>query len=536
MKLHRRLSAACLPVPLAWLFIALLGVETARADTCTEAEINVNWQWNVNCWEETLACPSSPKDSLYWFYRGAGSSSLDYLMYGQRHNPHAQQTYRDCTQQIGLDRFMLLVAGAADRSCDLGEADANIRWENDNNRQAILYSRGAWTTSGGQRNLNATAQAGGMYQLMYGQRHNADVRKLYRACFKSNADELFQLVVRYATRQNPIALLTSAFDGTIWTVSGPNKTEVRWFDGVQWRTVTQLPSSAQSIAIDSQARPWAVLKDGSAVYWVGSGWDTKLSQDRQLSQVAADREGSVWFVDQAGKRLLQYRPGDNSFMDKPLPENSSVVKNLFSIGGVPSVVLADGSARSWSGTKWTNSPSIDFERGAVLSGSDQLSALSKLMPDRHAKLLAGLSQPQTVSTFSMGNGEIWGLTTDQRLFRSKGSAAAFVVPGDDVDTAWVNISWAWNDDGPCTNFLLCWTYIDSVGIKFSDGTIGPFANIYRDGKSAHSCIASALDALKSGDRGLAVEWVMASQIHNRPVFDWLKNHPDAVIDALGRLR
>jgi hypothetical protein len=120
------------------------------------------------------------------------------------------------------------------------------------------------------------------------------------------------------------------------------------------------------------------------------------------------------------------------------------------------------------------------------------------------------------------------------------NAQANSILANDVDTAWLHIRWAWGNNGPCSNFLLCWTYIDSAGIEFSNGHFGPFVKIYRDGKSAHACIQAALDALYpndpqhvSSDRGLAVEWVMASQIHNRPVFDWLRTHGDAVITALG---
>lgn len=118
-------------------------------------------------------------------------------------------------------------------------------------------------------------------------------------------------------------------------------------------------------------------------------------------------------------------------------------------------------------------------------------------------------------------------------------ALANSVASSDVQFAYSNILWAWNNNGPCSNFLLCWTYFDSFGVNitFGDGSIAPFAHVYRDGKSAHSCIQAAKDALSANppNRGLAVEWVMASQIHNKGVFEWLKNHPDAVVQALGSI-
>lgn len=121
------------------------------------------------------------------------------------------------------------------------------------------------------------------------------------------------------------------------------------------------------------------------------------------------------------------------------------------------------------------------------------------------------------------------MTSDQYL-----RAEANSIIASDLETSRLHVNWAWSDDGQCTNVVVCWTYIDGAGIAFSNGRVGPFVQIVRNGKSAHSCIQPALDALNGSpsNPGLAVEWVMASQIHNRPVFDWLKAHADAVIAAL----
>jgi hypothetical protein len=96
--------------------------------------------------------------------------------------------------------------------------------------------------------------------------------------------------------------------------------------------------------------------------------------------------------------------------------------------------------------------------------------------------------------------------------------------------------------GPAPDF--CCAYFDSFGVNitFSDGSIAPFAHVYRLFKSAHDCIVEAKRALAGRppstppDRGLAVQWVMATQIHNRPELDWLRTHPDAVIAALQQIR
>lgn len=109
------------------------------------------------------------------------------------------------------------------------------------------------------------------------------------------------------------------------------------------------------------------------------------------------------------------------------------------------------------------------------------------------------------------------------------------VASNDVDNALTHIRWAWSDNGPCTRFVLCATYIDEVGISFTNGNFGPFIKIQRLTNSAHDCIQHAKDELVQGHRGVAVEWVIASQIHNPPVYDWLRAHPDAVVTALGRI-
>lgn len=112
----------------------------------------------------------------------------------------------------------------------------------------------------------------------------------------------------------------------------------------------------------------------------------------------------------------------------------------------------------------------------------------------------------------------------------------------DVAIAKANVDWAWNDHGPCSRLTLCLTHFDSFGINldFLDGTSAPFAKIWRGAISAHACIERALAHLspKDGsapDRAMAVQWVMASQIHNKPVMEWMRAHPDAVIAALRTL-
>jgi hypothetical protein len=511
------------------------------ADACSEAAINVNWQWNVNPWPANFPDdPYSPLDTLYQYaVFHLGANSLDFLIVGQRHNPHAQQTYRDCAQQLGIDKFMMqVVLGAPGQSCNLGEVETNVRWENDNNRNAILYSHGWWTKSDGSRNQDPLAQAGSMYWLLFGQRHNPDVQRLYRACFTSNPDGLFALVTRGAVGQSPPALLASGVDGRVWRAGGAKRDEVSWFDGVQWQSIVNLPGPAQHIAVDSEGKPWAVVADGSVLSWTGDGWERKNAPGRHALEIASASDGSVFVVDEAGA-ISQLRTADRTVIQRPRPGSSSGRANLLTARNGPVALMPDGSTMAWSGNSWTTQ-NTGFNGGPVSGVTAQFSEQShaRMMSLLPARFLKDFPKEQKLASFSLTpDGEFWATTRDNHLFRANGSAAALAVPGSDVDHAWTAVNWAWHDDGPCTRFVLCWTYINGAGIAFSDGRVGPFVQIYRDGKSAHSCIQSALDALygNPSNPGLAVEWVMASQIHNPPEKDWLQNHPDAVIAALLRI-
>jgi hypothetical protein len=106
------------------------------------------------------------------------------------------------------------------------------------------------------------------------------------------------------------------------------------------------------------------------------------------------------------------------------------------------------------------------------------------------------------------------------------------VLDDDVQNALMHVSWAWGNHGPCTRFFLCLFYIDHVEFRWTDGSVSFGPRIQRLTTSAHDCIQNAKNAVQRGEKPLAVEWVMASQIHNPPAWEWLRTHPDAVITAL----
>jgi len=107
----------------------------------------------------------------------------------------------------------------------------------------------------------------------------------------------------------------------------------------------------------------------------------------------------------------------------------------------------------------------------------------------------------------------------------------------DGDRAYKDVSWAWGDSGPCTKLTLCLSYFSDWEIKVNlgSGSISVMPRVQRITTSAHECIQNAKNALAAGDRVLAVSWVVATQLQNRPEMEWLATHGQAVITALDQI-
>ena len=108
------------------------------------------------------------------------------------------------------------------------------------------------------------------------------------------------------------------------------------------------------------------------------------------------------------------------------------------------------------------------------------------------------------------------------------------IPGGDLRKALSEIRSSWHDYEKCSRSKVCDDYFESfgVGITFNDGTLAPFAHVQRLKASRHDCIVNAREALDRGDRSMAVQWVMASQMREPLERNWLGDHPDAVLAAL----
>ncbi len=118
--------------------------------------------------------------------------------------------------------------------------------------------------------------------------------------------------------------------------------------------------------------------------------------------------------------------------------------------------------------------------------------------------------------------------------QAESAPPAAVVPAGDVKKALTEIRSSWRNFNGCDRQNLCGVYFDTFGVAltFNDGTITPFSHLRRRTLSPHDCIINAREALDHGDRGLAVQWAMASKAEEIAVRTWMSDHPDAVVAAL----
>jgi hypothetical protein len=128
-------------------------------------------------------------------------------------------------------------------------------------------------------------------------------------------------------------------------------------------------------------------------------------------------------------------------------------------------------------------------------------------------------------------------TQPASLAPAAGATTALFIPADDLKKAGSEIRASWHDYDKCTRSKVCSSYFESfgVGLTFGDGEIVPFAHVQRLTASRHDCIVNARDALDHGNRGMAVQWVMASQMLEPLDRNWLGDHPDAVLEALRQI-
>jgi hypothetical protein len=160
-------------------------------------------------------------------------------------------------------------------------------------------------------------------------------------------------------------------------------------------------------------------------------------------------------------------------------------------------------------------------------------------PAQAASPAQGSDPAQAASPPAQGTDPAHAASPTQRasLAPAAGATTALSIPADDLKKAGSEIRASWHDYDKCTRSKVCSSYFESfgVGLTFGDGEIVPFAHVQRLTASRHDCIVNARDALDHGNRGMAVQWVMASQMLEPLDRNWLGDHPDAVLEALRQI-
>jgi hypothetical protein len=185
-------------------------------NSCADAAVNLDWQWTANSPPQNKRYDWSPAYSLdiYWHsFRydpqhgliannsNPEASIMATLGFGQKHNPNAQKTYTDCRKSIASIHALmrLVVTAAPGRSCDLADAEGNIKWQAGANSPTVTDAKRYWTQGRTAADPNAKLYFGTLAadSLMHGQMHNPPVIQEYRACFRDNPAGLFSIVFKH---------------------------------------------------------------------------------------------------------------------------------------------------------------------------------------------------------------------------------------------------------------------------------------------------------------------------------------------------
>lgn len=122
--------------------------------------------------------------------------SMEMLLKGQSGNPTFEELYRNCRSSFSSrwDFWLLVVRSSGNRPANHDEAQLRMIHQALNEPNTISLARWACKAFKGTADPENKKffQILAMYHLLFGQRQSADTMQLYRACFKSDADELFR--------------------------------------------------------------------------------------------------------------------------------------------------------------------------------------------------------------------------------------------------------------------------------------------------------------------------------------------------------
>jgi len=100
-----------------------------------------------------------------------------------------------------------------------------------------------------------------------------------------------------------------------------------------------------------------------------------------------------------------------------------------------------------------------------------------------------------------------------------------------------NIIWMWNERGTCYKPKCVFYVVEAkFGVQFQNGSFGPiFPFTFRGFKSAHDCVRTAKDDLSNGNRGMAIAWLQAGQLHNPDAQSLIAKYADAALGIIAGL-
>ena len=209
------------------------------------------------------------------------------------------------------------------------------------------------------------------------------------------------------------------------------------------------------------------------------------------------------------------------------------------ISGALAVAAALSPAMAQTESTVQDARVVQVANAAQLADAQGESPVQAADPAQAVSPAQGSDQPQAASPAAPGTDPAQAASPTQpaSLAPAAGAATAVSIPADDLKKAGSEIRASWHDYDKCTRSKVCSSYFESfgVGLTFGDGEIVPFAHVQRLTASRHDCIVNARDALDHGNRGMAVQWVMASQMLEPLDRNWLGDHPDAVLAALRQI-
>lgn len=161
---------------------------------CTDSQIHLDWQWNVNPWSKQ----DNPSSALGLFLCGALSGgyphssdhAFRWLLYGQRHNAAATASYERCVTNGELHLYAAVAGAAGDRVPDFEDVLIHLEWQAYADPLSIDRALAVRDVEGSDSPA-VLREIAALYNLLQGASISPNVCQLYRACWRADPERLF---------------------------------------------------------------------------------------------------------------------------------------------------------------------------------------------------------------------------------------------------------------------------------------------------------------------------------------------------------